>query len=373
MSAIDIRPIASKKDRNDFIKFQWTIYQGNPNWVAPLLMDRRKLMDREKNPFYKHSAAEFWLARRDGKIVGRIGAIINDNHNKEHDENIGFFGFFECINDQTVADALFKTALGWLKERKVTAVRGPASPCVNDEYGLLIDGFDKPPVVLMPYNPPYYAELIEKAGFAKVKDLYAYHVHKDLVFDPKLVRVSEALKARSNLTFRTLNMSDFKNEIAMIKSLYNGAWQKNWGAVPMTDEEFNGLAADLKPVVVPEAVIIAEYKGKPIGFSLSLPDLNIALKHNPSGGLLTGLFHLMTKKKMIKSARIIVLGVLPEFQKTGAGGVLFYETSRRLVECGYPEGEAGWVLEDNVMMNRGAELMQGKRVKTYRIYEKSIS
>jgi hypothetical protein len=372
MSSLEIRPIASKRDTKDFIKFQWEIYKDFPNWVPPLIMDRKKLMDREKNPFYKHSEAEFYLARKNGKIVGRIGAIINHNHNKEHNENIGFFGFFECINDQVIADALFKTAIDWLKAHKVEAVRGPVTPSVNDEYGLLIDGFQYPPVFLMSYNPPYYADLISKAGFKKAKDLYAYQMRQETVFDAKLVRGSEMLKKREGLTFRTLNIDDFDNEVKRIKALYNRAWQYNWGAVPMTDEEFDMLAKDLKPVFIPELVLFAEYKGEPIGFSLSLPDLNVPLIHNRSGNLITGLFYMMLYKRKIHRARIIVLGVVKERQHTGAGVVLFHETARRGVDLGYYEGEAGWVLEDNVMMNRGAELMKGNRWKTYRIYEKSI-
>lgn len=372
MDTISIAPILSKSETLPFIKFAWQIYRNYPQWVPPLLMDRKKLMDREKNPFYKHADAEFFLARRSGVIVGRIGAIINHNHNREHHQKIGFFGFFECVNDQGVADVLFSTAKNWLRARGTTAIRGPASPSVNDEYGLLVDGFDRSPVVLMPYNPPYYATLIEKAGFGKVKDLYAYHMHKDRVFSGKLARVADAIKEREGLSFRSLNMKKFDEEVATLKELYNRAWQYNWGAVPMTDEEFDALAKDLKPVVVPGLVVIAEFKGEPIGFALSLPDLNIALKYNRRGYLLPGLYCLMRHKKKINQIRIIVLGVIPERLKSGAGGMLFYEMARRSDELGFPEGEAGWVLEDNVMMNRGAELLNGERVKTYRIYEQSL-
>jgi hypothetical protein len=372
MAPITIQPVITQRDTKRFIRFQWEIYADFPMWVPPLLMDRRKLMDRKKNPFYKHSKAEFFLATRNGAIVGRIAAIVNDNHNKEHRENIGFFGFFECINDQEVANALLQAAQDWLRTHGVTAMRGPATPSVNDEYGLLVEGFDKPPVVLMPYNPPYYATLLENAGLRKAKDLYAYRVDKDKVFSDKLVRVVEALRRREELTFRTIDMKNFDREIAVIKDLYNRAWQRNWGAVPMTDEEFAALAKDLKPVVVPELVIIAEYKGDPVGFALSLPDLNLALMHNRRGYLLPGLFCLMRYKKAINGVRIIVLGVVPERLKTGAGGVLFYETARRNVENGYYFGEASWVLEDNVMMNRGAELMNAWRYKTYRLYERPL-
>lgn len=372
MSEISVAHISSKRDEMVFIKFPWKIYQHNPYWVPPLLMDRKKLMDRRNNPFYKHAEAEFFLARRNGEVVGRIGAIINHNHNKEHNENIGFFGFFESVNDQAVANALFSTAKQWLKQRGVAAIRGPASPSVNDELGLLVEGFDKPPVILMPYNPPYYAELIEQAGLQKIKDLFSYKLLQETVYTERLTRVSEMVKRREGLAFRSLNMRDFENEVMRIRDLYNRGWQYNWGAVPMTDEEFKAVAKDLKTIAVPDLVIFAESKGKPIGFALSLPDLNQALIYNKQGYLLPGLLRLIIHKKKIDSVRIIILGVLPEYKMTGAAAVLFHETASRAMKLGYSRGEAGWVLEDNVMMNRAAEAMNAVRYKTYRVYQTSL-
>ncbi|MBI4810314.1 MAG: hypothetical protein HY800_02485, partial [Ignavibacteriales bacterium] len=290
MSSLEVRPIGSKAEFKRLFR---------SNWVPPLLMDRRKLIDKKKNPFYQHSESEFFLAHRDGRIVGRIAAIINHNHNKEHNDNIGFFGFFESINDQRVADALFTTAKQWLKTNYVDAMRGPANPSVNDEYGLLIDGFDRPPILLMPYNPPYYSTLIEGAGLAKAKDLYAYHVCREKAISEKLSRVTEKVRQREGLTFRSIDMKRFDEEVSIIKDLYNRAWQYNWGAVKMTDEEFDFLAKDLKQVIIPELVIIAEYKDEPVGFSLSLPDLNTALKYNKKGYLIPGIARLMWHKKKI--------------------------------------------------------------------------
>lgn len=373
MTDIEVQAVNSRKDVINFIKFPWQIYKNTPNWVPPLISDRKKVMDRQKNPFYKHAEVEYFLARKNGRILGRIAAILNHAHNTVHHENIGFFGFFECVNDQLVANALFEKVRDLLKTRGVSAIRGPASPSINDEYGLLVDGFDQLPAILMPYNPPYYQSLIESAGFHKIKDLYSYHLKKADVISEKLVRVAEIVRKREGLTFRSLKMDDFENEVKLIKELYNRVWQNNWGAVPMTDEEFDALAKDLKPIVVPDLVIIAEYNHEPIGFALTLPDLNIALKHNRSGNLLTGLFYLMWHRKKINRVRIIILGVLPERQKTGAASVLFYETARRGIELGYTEGEAGWVLEDNFMMNRAAELFNSTRYKTYRIYDMSIT
>jgi len=369
MNDVRIRTVQTKADERVFIKLPWKIYKGNPFWVPPLLIDRKKLIDRKRNPFYTHTRMEMFLAERDGEVVGRIAAIINDNHNKEHQENVGFFGFFECIDDQSVANALFDAAMDWLKRAGVTAALGPASPSVNDEYGLLVDGFDRPPAVLMTYNPAYYQRLVESYGFKKAKDLYAYYVHKDRVFSEKMVRVSELLKKRQGIVFRSLNMRDFDNEVRLIRNLYNRGWSRNWGEVPMTEEEFKYVAKDLKAIVNPELVIIAESKGKPVGFGLSLPDLNLILRHNKGGRLLPFLVRYLLFRKKIDFIRIVILGVLPEYLNSGIGGVLFYEISRRAVANGYYHGEASWVLEDNVMMNRGAELMKGERYKTYRIYE----
>jgi GNAT superfamily N-acetyltransferase len=366
---VSIHPVRTKRDERRFIKFQWKVYERYPNWVPPLLMDRRKLIDRKNNPFYTHARMEMFLAERNGVSVGRIAAIINDNHNKEHNENIGFFGFFECLDDQTIANALFDAARDWLRARGVTAMRGPASPSVNDEYGLLIEGFDEPPAILMCYNPPYYQKLLEQYGFVKAKDLYAYYLNSSKVFTDKLNRVTEIVKKKTGVVVRSLDMKRFVDEVKLLRELYNKGWSKNWGEVPMTEEEFNYVAKDLKPIVDPELVIIAEIKGKPVGFGLTLPDYNRVLKGNKNGWLIPALIRMMLFKKRIDFSRVIILGVLPEYLNSGIGGVLFFETGARSVKQGYPHGEASWVLEDNVMMIRGAELMQGEKWKTYRVYD----
>ncbi len=372
MDAITVRPVVHARDRNRFIKFLWTIYAGNPQWVPPLLMDRKKLMDKKKNPFYQHAEAEFYIAEREGVMVGRIAAIVNHNHNKEHKDRVGFFGFFECVNDQDVANALLGTAAKFLKERGMEAMRGPASPSVNDEYGLLVEGFDKPAVILMPYNPPYYIDLLERYGLVKVKDLFSYILNQDKVYSEKLERVNNIVKERHSLTIRSLDMKHFDHEVQRIKDVYNKAWMENWGAVPLTEAEINALAEDLKPIVVPDLVIFAEKEGKTIGFGLSLPDINIALKHNKKGWLIPGLLQMTLRKKDINLCRIIVLGVLPEYSYTGAAGVLFYETAVRAKKLGYYYGDAGWILEDNEKMVRAAKTLNGEPYKRYRLYEMPI-
>lgn len=369
MTTFSVRPVRTKADGKKFIDFLYAHYKGDMSFAPPLRMDREKLIDMKKNPFYKHAEMELFLAERDGNVIGRIGGIVNYNHNKEHSDKIGFFGFFECVNEQEVANALFDEAKKFVLSKGMNALRGPANPSVNDEYGLLVEGFDSPPTILMTYNPPYYSVLMETYGFHKEKDLYAWILSQDTVYSEKFIRANEIVRQRSGVTIRTINMKDFNNEVALIKQIYNSAWEKNWGAVPMTDAEFDFLAADLKQIVEPQLVLIAEVKGKVIGFGLSLPDINRALVHNRNGGLIGGLWHLFTKKKKINLCRIIVLGVIEEYRRSGAAGLLFYETAVRAKKLGYQYGEASWVLEDNVMMNRAAEAMSGKIYKKYRIYQ----
>jgi GNAT superfamily N-acetyltransferase len=372
MAHFTIRSVRTKADEKKFLDFLYTFYKEDPYWVAPLRMERKKLIDRKHNPFYQHAQLELYLAEREGQVIGRIAAIVNARHNQAHQDKVGFFGFFECVRDQAVAHALFDAAQQFLHAHGMEAMRGPANPSVNDEYGVLVDGFQASPVVLMPYNPPYYREFMERYGFKKAKDLYAYLLDQETVYTDKLVRASARVTHRNHLTFRSLNMQNFAHDVQRIKAVYNAAWHENWGAVAMTDAEFDALATDLKRIVDPELVILAEAHGQTIGFALSLPDINQALKYNKRGGLLGGVWHLYTKKKQIDRCRILVLGVLPAYKKTGAAGVLFFETAVRAKRLGYRYGEASWILEDNVMMNRAAEVMRGQKYKTYRIYQKAI-
>lgn len=366
---IRIETIKTNRDKNRFIKMVWPLYKDYPNWVPPLLLDRRMILNTKNNPFYRHAEIELFLAFRNSEIVGRIAAIINHNHNSFHEENIGFFGFFESIHDQAVATALIEKAKEWLKEKGVDAIRGPVNPSTNDDVGVLIDGFDKTPAIMMPYNPEYYDSLLTGTGLQKVKDLFSYYVEKDQVMSGKLPRVMEKLKQRESFTIRQLNMKDFKAELQRIKTVYNNAWSKNWGFVPMTDEEFDHLADSLKQIVDPRIVLFAEKDNQPIGFALSVPDINQILIHNKKGRLIPGAIRLLLNKKKINFVRIIVLGVTLQYQRSSAGALLFYETAVRGIENGYYHGEAGWVLENNVMMNRAAEFLNAKRYKAYRLYE----
>lgn len=373
--SLQIRALA-QGDTMPFIKAQWEFYRNDPYWVPPLVMDRKKLLNTKVNPFYKHSEIQLFLAERNGKVVGRIAAITNDNHNKEHEDNIGFFGFFECIQDQGVATALFTAAEQWLRDRGKTHMRGPVNPSTNDECGLLVHGFDGPPVILMNYNPPYYQQLIEGAGYGKTQDLLAYLLKNETYLSDKVQRLRALVTERYGLTFRNIELKDkeqFRKDVVTLRELYNASWEKNWGFVKMTDEEFDFLAADLKPIANPDFAFIAEVNGRPAGFCLAIPDVNQTMIHNRRGSLLGGVYHLLTKKKKIDLVRIIVLGVLPEFRRSGIDAIMYQEIGDRAAKHGIMKGEASWILEDNVMMNRAlTTTMHGEAYRRYRIFEKKL-
>ncbi|MFP4368614.1 MAG: hypothetical protein ACLFR2_03455 [Candidatus Kapaibacterium sp.] len=374
---IQVIPQKGKNGTIEFVKAQWKFYEGDPNFVPPVVADRMKLFDKKKNPFYQHADRELFIAKRDGEIVGRIAAITNENHNKTHNDNMGFFGFYECIDDQTVSDALFDASAEWLKQRGKDAMRGPIDPSLNDECGLLIKGFDDPPRVLMKYNPPFYDRLIKGSGFEKAKDLYAYHLRQQDYMNEKLIRLQGIIRKRHNIEVRNVefkNREQFRKDVQTLKDIYNKAWVPNWGFVKMTDAEFDFLAADLKQFAEPSLAFIVSVNGKPAGFALGLPDINRVLIHNKKGSLLGALWHLLTKRKQIDWMRIIVLGVVPEYQKTGVDAVMYYEFGERAANIGIYNCEASWVLEDNEMMNKGLTVtLKGERYKEYRIYEKKIS
>ncbi len=374
MSTIKIITVESQKDLMRFIKFQWKIYKNDPKWVPPLIMDRKKILDTNKNPFYKHAEIELYLAEKDGELVGRIAAIKNDLHNKYHDDNAGFFGFFECINNQDVANALFDKAKEWLVEKGFSIMRGPANPSSNDEWGMLLEGFDDEPRLLMTYNPKYYLELCENYGFKKAKDLFAYKLeNKKVIAQEKIKRVAEIARKRYRLNITQLNMKKFDAELEKVKYVYNKAWAPNWGFVPMTDEELEAMAKDLKQLVEPSLVLFGEIDNKLVGFALVLLDYNQIFK-NMNGRLFPfGFLKLFTQKKKITWSRIITLGIIPEYQKKGLDAVFYWEIVNRAHAIGIDLGEASWVLEDNDMMNRGAKTMDGELYKKYRIYDYSIS
>lgn len=371
----EIIRVNTKSDKKRFIKSQWNFYRGDKNWVPPIIADRQKLLDTEKNPFFKHSDIELFMAIREGGVIGRIAAIRNGNHNETHNDKLGFFGFFECVNEQPVADALFKTAENWLKERGLDSIRGPVHPSMNDENAFLLEG-DGPPRILMSYNPMYYHKLCQNYGFEKARDLYAYSVTFEQMNTPKMQRLQGLVRERYDITVKNVdfkNKEQFKKDVADLKYIYNHAWEPNWGFVKMTDEEFDFLVADFKQIADPKLAFILYVKGKPAGFHLALPDINQALIYNRGGSLLGAVWQLLAKKKKINIMRIIVLGLLKEYQGKGIDSVLYYESGLRGNEFGVDFAEASWILEDNDMMNRGlTQTMNAELYRKYRIYEKAI-
>lgn len=373
---IEITEANGKGGTLDFIKCQGLFYKDDTYFVAPLIYDRKKLLNKQVNPFYRHADMQLFLARLNGQIVGRIAAITNENHFLIHNDKVGFFGFFESINDKAVACKLFDTAEKWLKDRGCHSIRGPVNPSMNDEVGLLVEGFDSSPVILMNYNPSYYIELIESCGFIKARDLYAYLLEEEVFITEKLLRMQKIVRERFKIKIRNVDFSSktgFMRDVEIVKSIYNSAWEPNWGFVKMTDAEFDFLANDLKQIAIPDLTIIAESEGQPIGFAFAIPDINQCLKHNKSGALLSGFWHLLTKKKRIDTMRIIVLGILKQYQQKGIDSILYYEVGVRAPMHGITKAEASWVLEDNEMMNRSlASSVNAKLYKKYRIYEKAI-
>lgn len=373
MADVTITTVETKTQLNTFIKLVWNIYEGDPNWVPPLLMDIKKQLNKEKNPFFKHADAEYYIAWKDGQPVGRIAAVVNDLHNEIHEEKLGFFGFFESINDQEVANALLQKALEWVEAKGMTAMRGPANFSSNDVYGMLIDGFDDPPNILMPYNPKYYIDLLENAGFIKAKDLHAWDLHyHELLKSEKLKRGQALMRKRYNVRVDKLNLKNIKEELAKIKYVYNKAWEKNWGFVPLTDEEIDAMAEDLKPLAAPEVTLFLYVNDQLVGFALCMPDYNQVFKKMNGRLFPTGIFKLMLGRKKIDRARIIILGLIPEFRGKGLDSILYYEIVHNASDIGIRRGEASWVLEDNVMMRRGLEMMNANPYKTYRLYEKAV-
>jgi hypothetical protein len=365
---VKIIEVDNKSRVNRFIKFPWQVYKGDPNWVPPLIIDMKVKLNPQKHPYFEHSSAKLFLAEKDGHIAGRIAATVNNNHNRFHAENIGFFSFFECLNDQEVANALFQASADYLKAQKVDLMRGPANWSSNDDWGMLIDAFDMPPVVMMTYNPSYYVALCENFGFKKTMDIYAYWLTRQEIPE-RIVRVAELLKKRTKITFRTVDMKHFPQEVERIRQVYNSAWSRNWGFVPMTAHEFDHIAKDLKTIINPNLIIIAEDQGRPVGFSMAIPDVNRALIHINGRLLPFGILKLLYYMKKVHAVRVPVMGVVPEYQKRGIDLLFYYESIKNSLDFNYNDCEVSWVLEINEMMKRAAENMGAKKYKTYRLYD----
>lgn len=370
-----ILAVATKKQLAQFIDFPHDLYRGDKNYVPELFIAQRDLLTPGKHPFHEHSELQLFLAFRDGKIVGRIAAINNRNYNAFNNAEDGFFGFYECINDTGVSRQLFEAAEQWLRERKLKTIIGPVNFSTNETCGLFIEGADGPPVVMMPYNPSYYASLIGHNGLNRKVDLIAYNITPDIVED-KPYRMLAMLKerlAKRNFVIRKLDLKNFDQEVKKIREVYNAAWDKNLGFVPMTTNEFNYLAKDLKMILDPDLCLVAEQEGKIVGFSLAIPDINQILIKIKKGRLLpTGIFKLLLNKKKVNGIRVLALGVLEPYRKMGIDACFYGEVIRVGREKGFQYAEASWILDHNELMNNALININADPYRRYRIYEKVI-
>jgi len=373
---VQVSLVATGLEKDRFIRMPWDLYRGDPSWVPPLLMERHDFLDARTNPFFQHAEVVLFLATRDGKPVGRIAAVEDRAYNAFHQSKVAAFGLFESVDDPGVAAALFAAARNWARWRGLGSMIGPLSLSTNHECGLLVDGFDGAPYVMMPYNPRYYADLFDACGLVKAKDLYAFERSASVPPPERFMRVTEKIRQHAGIVLRTLDMGSFDAEVARIKALYNAAWEKNWGFVPMTDAEFDRLARDLKPIVEPGLILIAEDHGDPVAFSLTVPDVNQVLRHLDGRlttfGLPIGLAKLLWYKRKIDRVRLMALGIKEGYRRRGLDAVLIVETIQRTGQLGYSGGEVSWTLEDNELINRAIEACGAKRSHVYRIYETGV-
>ncbi len=371
---LNVIPVDSKKQLKDFILLPFKIYKNESNWVPPLIGDRKKFFNPKKNPYYQHSEVKLFLALKDEEPVGRISAHSNTQHNKEHNENIGFFGFFECIDNQEVANALFDAAFQWNCYRNFTSMRGPMNFSVNDECGLLIQGFETPPMIMMPYNFPYYRSLYENYGLIKTMDLYAF-ISEYHSIPERVAKMAEIIAHRTKANVRSLSYDkkQRKKDIETVFEIYTRAWQYNWGNVPMTKAEFDHLVAELLPIADPDMVFIAEVDGQLAGFSLTLPDYNEVLKVMQGKVNPLTVIKALKARKHITSVRVITMGIIKEFQGKGIDTLLYYYTFKNGLPKGYYRSEFSWILENNIPMINTAEKLGAEIYKTYRLYDKAIT
>ncbi len=351
---------------------------SNPDssgWIPPLRAVVRDGLDRRGNPFYQKAERALFIAKRDGRVVGRVAAIENRWHNDHHDDRVGFFGFFDCRDDQDVANGLFERAEAWLGDRGLTEVRGPVNPSMNHECGVLVDGFEFPPMIMTPWNPSYYDALIERAGYARAKDLLGYHLPAgdQFALPDRVRRLAERTLQRTGLVFREWDFKKMEEQARDALDLYCDAWDGNWGFVPPSWEEFWHLAKDLKSVLHPDFVFIAELDGKTVGFIMIARDINRVLRRIPSGRLWPwNIARLLFGLPKVLSGRIVLLGLRPEYRNRGFFPLFALEVARRAQKIGADGAEASWILEDNRSLTAPLEGMDLEPHKRWRIYEKVL-
>jgi GNAT superfamily N-acetyltransferase len=373
---LEVTPVASDADREAFIDLPWRIYADDPAWVPPLRREVADFINPARHPFYRHGSAALFLARSGGEVVGRVMASDDPHYNQRHSTNAGMFGLFESVDDPGVADGLLAAAADWLRARGRSTMLGPIEYSTNYTCGLLVDGFETPPRILMNHNPPYYRRLLEGHGLHAVKELYAWWIDEAPDLRPWLRRAARI--ASRGVTLRPIRKRDLAAEVERAKRIYNEAWYDNWGSVRMTDAEFEDLGRHLAEIADEELLIMAEQDGEPIGFSLSLPDANEAFRAVGDGRLVRwgfvpiGLVKLLIGLRRVKTFRYLALGVRPGFQGRGIAEAMVLRTLEVALQKGYTGCEMGWTLDDNTRVNRAIERVNAKRYKTYLVYEQPI-
>ncbi|GAB2793558.1 GNAT family N-acetyltransferase [Rhabdobacter roseus] len=366
---------SSAKELGRFIDFPHDLYRDDSRYVPELFIAQRDMLTPGKHPFYEHSEVKLFLTYSEDRVTGRVAAIWNRNHNAFTGRKDGFFGFFDCIDDPKTASMLLESASAWLKEQGADTLVGPVNLSTNDTCGLLVEGFDRPPMAMMPYNAPYYEKLLLGQGLVKKTDLLAYEINVSAAND-RSIKLLDALQnrlKRSGITIRKVNMKDFKNEARKIREVYNTAWDKNLGFVPMTDREFDYLAKDLKMILDPNFCLVAEKGDKLVGFALGIPDINQILINIKRGRLLpTGIFKLLLNKKNITRIRVLTLGVIEGYRKLGIEACLYGSIIKNTYGTKITGGECSWMLEDNYLMNHAIEQINGTLYKRYRLFEKPL-
>lgn len=371
MSSVEVKPVSSRADQQAFLNYPWQLYKGDPNWVPPLRFNQRELVNYKKHPFFDDAEIQTFIAVRGGQVCGRIAAIVNHAHNRRFDEKRGFFGFFESIDDQTVASALLDQARWWLAAREIHLMRGPVNPSQNYECGLLVDGFDSPPTFMMTYNPPYYSRLLETYGLEKTQDLLAFWGRLEMIskLDPKLFFIASEAAERFGVKVRQLDKRRFTEELQLFLRIYNDSMAGTWGFVPLSDREIKALGAGLKHLIVPELALIAEIEDKPIGAVFGLLDYNPRIKKIDGKLFPFGFLSLLPNKRAIKKMRVISINVTPEYQRWGLGLVVLGALIKPMQNWGMDEIEFSWVLESNHLSRRTLEKGGAVLVKTYRLYD----
>ena len=367
-----VKKVKTPADKNQFIRLPWGIYSDFPFWVPPLISERNKFLNPRINPFLKESEVDLFLVvSGDQKPVGRIAFIINHAHNKIYSERVGFFGMFEAINDKRVSDLLLNTTETWCRKNKLNKLLGPVNLSTNHECGLLVDGFDTPPVIGIPYNPAYYLDLIESWGLSKVKDLLSLRL--DLTNIPEYLESGVArLRKRNRFSIRPIRLNEFNEELKKMWEVYNSSWNTNWGFVPMSRAEFEYSANEMRSFIQPEFCLIAEVKGEPAGFSITLPNINAVLKKMNGNLFPFGWARFLWSKGNIKLHRVVALGVKKKYRRIGIDAEFYYKIYQTFLEKKIKWCDISWVLEDNKDMLTPIERIGATIYKRHRIYERNI-